>query len=586
MRKFAVGLAALALLLPSWAGAWWNGDWGYRQKLTINLAAAGVSNVSVDNLPPILVRLHAGNFSFEDTQESGGDLMLVAADDKTPLPFSIERYDWTNGIAYVWVRLQGVEPGAKSTVAWLYYGNANAKGSASTKPVWDASQTLIYHFGAKDIVPRDASGFGNHASQSTAASVADGQIDAAEYYDGETYTTLPASPSLKLTPNGAFSFSAWIKPESVQSGTLYQVKEGSRSFTIALDDGRPVARIVKDDNHQVSTQPSARIEAGSWHLLAVTVSDKLTILLDGAEISSVAASLPDIAGSALLGGSTEPGRGFKGLLDEVRLSNRAVPAESFKFEAAADAPESTLITFDADTQAHGGSDYLETIGVLAGAVTVDGWVVIALITLLGFISGEVAISKAMLLRRTSRANDLFLEKFRTRTEDPLALTPGSPEAQPQESAWKDSSLYAIYSVGASEATRLRRASPGGTHLTGASLEVVRSSLATSLINESNRLTDRMVMLTLSVSGAPFLGLLGTVVGIMITFATIALKGDVNINTIAPGIAAAITATAAGMLVAIPALFGYNVLMTRIKRLQTVMETFSNEFISKVAAAYC
>ncbi|MFX6857630.1 DUF2341 domain-containing protein, partial [Acinetobacter baumannii] len=90
--------------------AWWNGDWGYRQKLTINLAATGVSNVSADNLPPILVRLHAGNFSFEDTQESGGDLMLVAADDKTPLPFSIERYDWTNGIAYIWVRLQGVEP--------------------------------------------------------------------------------------------------------------------------------------------------------------------------------------------------------------------------------------------------------------------------------------------------------------------------------------------------------------------------------------------------------------------------------------------------------------------------------------------
>ena len=70
----------------------------------------------------------------------------------------------------------------------------------------------------------------------------------------------------------------------------------------------------------------------------------------------------------------------------------------------------------------------------------------------------------------------------------------------------------------------------------------------------------MVLLTIAISGGPFLGLLGTVVGVMITFAAIAAAGDVNINAIAPGISAALLATVAGLAVAIPALFGYNYLI--------------------------
>jgi len=61
----------------------------------------------------------------------------------------------------------------------------------------------------------------------------------------------------------------------------------------------------------------------------------------------------------------------------------------------------------------------------------------------------------------------------------------------------------------------------------------------------------MVMLTIAISGGPFLGLLGTVIGVMITFAAIAAAGDVNVNAIAPGIAAALAATVAGLAVAIP-----------------------------------
>jgi len=92
----------------------------------------------------------------------------------------------------------------------------------------------------------------------------------------------------------------------------------------------------------------------------------------------------------------------------------------------------------------------------------------------------------------------------------------------------------------------------------------------------------MVLLTIAISGGPFIGLLGTVVGVMITFAAIAASGDVNVNSIAPGIAAALLATVAGLAVAIPSLFGYNYFQTRIKDTMAEMAVFVDEIVTRIA----
>ena len=72
---------------------------------------------------------------------------------------------------------------------------------------------------------------------------------------------------------------------------------------------------------------------------------------------------------------------------------------------------------------------------------------------------------------------------------------------------------------------------------------------------------------------------------MITFAAIAAQGDVNVNAIAPGIAAALAATVAGLAVAIPALFGYNYLVSQVKNAISDMHIFIDEFITKIAEYY-
>jgi biopolymer transport protein ExbB len=117
------------------------------------------------------------------------------------------------------------------------------------------------------------------------------------------------------------------------------------------------------------------------------------------------------------------------------------------------------------------------------------------------------------------------------------------------------------------------------------MQAIRASLDGGLVRETQALNRNMVLLTIAISGGPFLGLLGTVVGVMITFAAVAAAGDVNVNAIAPGIAAALAATVAGLGVAIPALFGYNYLLTQIKNATGNIHVFIDEFVTKLAEFY-
>jgi biopolymer transport protein ExbB len=165
----------------------------------------------------------------------------------------------------------------------------------------------------------------------------------------------------------------------------------------------------------------------------------------------------------------------------------------------------------------------------------------------------------------------------------------------QEKEYSDSPLHRIFQVGARELkfrfanTSSTAPGPHTSHelpaISERAMLAVRSSLDAQLTRERQRLDKGMVLLTIAISGGPFLGLLGTVVGVMITFAAIAAAGDVNVNAIAPGIAAALVATVAGLGVAIPSLFGYNYLQTRIKMISADMNVFVDEFVTKMSETY-
>jgi biopolymer transport protein ExbB len=188
------------------------------------------------------------------------------------------------------------------------------------------------------------------------------------------------------------------------------------------------------------------------------------------------------------------------------------------------------------------------------------------------------VTKAMYVTRTEGANRRFMTHFRE-TSDVLKV-----EAVNTAAAYGDSSLYRLYRAGLVELTK-RDVGHDGRALSGASLDAVKAAIDADSVREGYKLNAQMVLLTIAISGGPFLGLLGTVIGVMITFASIAAAGDVNVNAIAPGIAAALLATVAGLSVAIPSLFGYNYLASKIKVISSDMQIFVDEFVTRVAEAY-
>ena len=118
-----------------------------------------------------------------------------------------------------------------------------------------------------------------------------------------------------------------------------------------------------------------------------------------------------------------------------------------------------------------------------------------------------------------------------------------------------------------------------------SMEHIKRTLEGAVASQSIRLESGLIALALAVSGAPFLGLLGTVWGVMSAFGQVAMAGRADLLTMAPGVAAALITTVAGLLVAIPSMFGYNWLVHNL-RVQTVeLDNFAQDLVSKLETEY-
>jgi biopolymer transport protein ExbB len=210
------------------------------------------------------------------------------------------------------------------------------------------------------------------------------------------------------------------------------------------------------------------------------------------------------------------------------------------------------------------------------------------------ISWIVMVDRVSYLNRTAKGNKAFLKHFRESATDLDGLLQldreetdvsfGGQVAAKDHKTIHAAPLYRLFGLSAKE-IRKRFSNGGRGTLSPQAIEAIRAVLDSGFVQETQRLNKMMVMLTIAISGGPFLGLLGTVVGVMITFAAIAASGDVNVNAIAPGIAAALVATVAGLGVAIPALFAYNYLITRIKDATNEMQVFVDELITRMAESY-
>jgi biopolymer transport protein TolQ len=121
----------------------------------------------------------------------------------------------------------------------------------------------------------------------------------------------------------------------------------------------------------------------------------------------------------------------------------------------------------------------------------------------------------------------------------------------------------------------------GTDTSRFRLEHTENALQRALARQTLRYESSMIFLASIVSGAPFLGMLGTVWGVLVAFNGVAEEKSASIQSLAPGVSAALMTTIAGLLVAIPSVFGYNILLASTKRLVTELENYASSLADRI-----
>jgi len=216
-----------------------------------------------------------------------------------------------------------------------------------------------------------------------------------------------------------------------------------------------------------------------------------------------------------------------------------------------------------------------------GLITHSTWAGRAVLIVLLFLSlgsWAIIIYKAVVLRRAHAQSETFLQVFRKSSK--------FSEVNSVCVQLRGSPLVGVFQAGYLEVNQQVRgnnpaAAPPQGKPTVRSLESLSRSLIRAATVEATRLDRRVSFLATTASVSPFVGLFGTVWGIMTSFADIAKTGSSSLAVVAPGISEALITTAMGLLAAIPAAVAFNVFNSRIKVLNSMMDDFALEFLNIV-----
>jgi biopolymer transport protein ExbB len=578
---FAVVLVSVFFSWLSPAYAWWNEEWRYRKRIVFDTTAT-MADIKEDVAEvPILLRLHTGNFSFADAKEDGSDIRFVSADDTMLLKHHVEKFDPIDEMALIWVKIPRLPGGSNQGFIRLYYGNGSAVKSDDPPGTYDTNQAVVYHFDACEGLPQDATAYGNHAISFTGSQCVPSVIGNGITLNGAgDMVRIPAPPSLNFSTG--FTFSAWVRiPQPVEDAYIFSREEANKALVIGIDQTSPYCRISHGNGQVIVTDKVTELAPGTWYHLSVIAAPhgRLAMYVDGIEIygTEFPMKLPALSGESAVGGSVRENHFFLGELDELQIANVARPAAWIKAAARGQGPEGVLCSYEQE-EFNPGAGLLPVhyFGTVMKNITLDGWMIIATLMILSAASWIIFVNKLLFLRVVEQENETFLTSYSELTD----VTGLKDEADDFENA----SLYRIYRAGC-DGLQQWGGNPHpdfqGKITSSKGLNAFKTALEKAYIKESQRINTWMVILTMAITGGPFLGLLGTVWGVMNTFAAMAEAGEANIMAIAPGVASALSTTVVGLLVAIPALFAYNYLSSRIKNMTADMGIFVDEFVVKV-----
>ena len=235
--------------------------------------------------------------------------------------------------------------------------------------------------------------------------------------------------------------------------------------------------------------------------------------------------------------------------------------------------------------------------------TIEGKITVIVLLVLSLFSWTIILSKFRQLLIARKATKKFFAAYGA-TRDPLDI-------QRKGEEFDGAPAYHLYIRGADELAYQLKNNPvqvqsvpkfntdenhehtntdflaktTTTKISIASFEAVKVILEEAAGAQAMALEKGMIVLSTAVAGGPFIGLLGTVWGVMSTFAGIAEKNSASLTTMAPGVAAALVATVTGLLVAIPAMFGYNFMVTTIRALTQELDGYASRYANQIEHVY-
>jgi biopolymer transport protein ExbB/TolQ len=251
--------------------------------------------------------------------------------------------------------------------------------------------------------------------------------------------------------------------------------------------------------------------------------------------------------------------------------------------------------------------FANAIGFAFEKATIEGKITIGVLMLVSLFSWTVIITKFRQLWRANRSSKKFYATYRS-SRDPLDIFNRKEE-------FVGAPAYELYADGATELAYQLKNNPVNvegrkrtstsavlpqavqdtqtdflarstfTKISGQSFDSVKIALERSSGAEALSLEKGMIVLSTAVAGGPFIGLLGTVWGVMETFAGIARANAASLTAMAPGVAGALIATVIGLLVAIPAMFAYNFMVTTIRSITQELDGFATEYATAIEHRY-
>jgi biopolymer transport protein ExbB/TolQ len=220
--------------------------------------------------------------------------------------------------------------------------------------------------------------------------------------------------------------------------------------------------------------------------------------------------------------------------------------------------------------------------------TVAGKLILLLLAIGSIFSWSIMLTKLRVIRFARKQNSRFLAAFR-QDRQPLRLFE-------KNARFTGSPVFNVYRAGSEEMAFQLLGSPEvddtfrarlniADKISPAQMGAVRAAMERAVGETALELESQMILLATAVSGSPFLGLLGTVWGVMDAFTGVAEAGSPNLASMAPGVSGALITTVTALCVAIPAMFGYNFLVTSIRAVVVEMDNFAAELASEFEHKY-